>query len=209
VAGPFFELGALDREIEKKLASLETPAEELAEELVELVPPPGRLRVRELWTALASLSFDHLYPNYLAHPVRVAGSWLHLRPDLGYAEVALALCHNVREAGVAGSVPLPPELRRAVDVLTIDRARERDEAYLDAFYDRLASEGLIVLKGLDKLDNALDWVRHDVEAYDVRVVLEHVCPRLEREEPALADYLRGLTRYVVSGAAKERFAPAP
>lgn len=190
---PFFAFGPFAEEIERKLAAVEKPAAQLATELV--VQRPGLAGV---WAQLERLPFDDVYPNYLNHPVRVAGSLLAVRPHADDEELTLALCHNVREAGVEERLDLPPRVAAAVATLTIDRARERDPIYLDAFYDGIERAGLIVLKALDKLDNALEWARYDVDAHDVRVVLEQVCPRVEREDARLSEYLRDLTHYVAA-----------
>lgn len=197
----YFAFGEFDREIEQKLAAVAKPPAEVAEPLLDARPA-----LRPLWSELERLPFDSVYPNYLNHPARVAGSLLALQPHVDDSALALALCHNVREAGLADALVLSGEVAEAVDVLTIDRARERDDRYLETYYDGVEAAGLIVLKALDKLDNALEWVRFDVEERAAAVVLGHVVPRVERVEPALGDYLGRLTRYVGSDGARARFA---
>lgn len=205
---PFFAFDAVEQEIEKKLRAAATPAPELADALLERVRPDVRSDLDALWSQLDALSFDHLYPNYLNHPIRVAGAYAALTPDAGYDELAIALVHNAIEAGVLDRLTLPRRVSHAIEVLTIDRSRETDSAYLGTFYDRIEQEGLIFLKALDKLDNALEWVRYEIEERHARVVLEHVCPRVEREHPRLASYLSDLVEVVRSSSFKARFVPA-
>lgn len=203
---PFFAYAPFDLEVARKLASLEMPPGELAMQLFERLPCGARLR--RLWATLETLSFDDIYPGYLTHPARLAASFA----DEGYDtldDAALALCHNVREAGVAAELAgfLGDAGLQAVGLLTIDRVCERDPSYLAVFYDALeADTRLLVLKGLDKLDNTLWWPCFDVEDHDISVVLDQVCPRLEHVRPRLASYLRGLVGYVLSAQARSRFA---
>jgi hypothetical protein len=202
---PFFEFRSFDEEIQRKLAAVGQDVHPLAAALLDRAASRCRPALGRLLATLEQLPFDRVYPNYLNHPVRVAGSYVTLRPHASFDELALALCHNCVEAGLADSIALPPDVRRAVDVLTIDREREHDPVYLSAFYDRIEDAALLLLKTLDKLDNVLEWVRFDVTEHDVRVVLDQVCPRAEREHPQLAAYFRELVAYVTSPAVVGRY----
>lgn len=213
--GLFFRFEGFDREIGRKLASLTAGADTLAQALWDLL---GRrhfveedlARLRALQDRLAVVPFDDMYPGYLTHPIRVAAAYASLLPSPSADDVALGLCHNLNEAGNLAGVAsvralLSPEVQRRIDVLTIDRAREREQVYLGQFYDRIAGEGdLLTLKAFDKLDNTLWWVEFDVEDWDADVVLRHVCPRLAPRVPQLAEYLVQLVPYVLDEANKKR-----
>lgn len=176
--------------------------------------------LKRLWESLCEVPFDAVYRNYLCHPLRVAGA-LSTHPECMNPEMlTLALCHNFRELGANASVAAALEhierrflsdwARRGLDCLYTDRTRERDERYLAAYYDGIAEagEGLMILKGLDKLDNHLSYAFEDIEAYHYDVVTRFVVPHLRPPAPRLAGYLERLAAYVRDPAVVERFRAA-
>lgn len=203
----FFDYGPFDLEVARKQASLELPPNELAKPLLERLALP---RLSELWSRLEQLPFDHIYPGYLTHPVRVAVAFADEGYD-AFDDAALALCHNVIEAGFADEVEpfLGSAGLEAVERLTIDRAREHDPSYLAGFYHSLATDRrLLLLKGFDKLDNMLWWPCFEVDNHDATVVTDYLYPLLREVHPRLASYVRRLTDYARSPGVRSRFAPA-
>jgi hypothetical protein len=200
--GSFLAFGPLDQEIRRKLdADGVPPGRLLAELMAEVAPvlPSAGPRLDRLFAALEALPFDHPAERYLNHPIRVAAAlWRHggARSE---AMLTLALCHNIREvapdaAATVEEAFLDAEARRSLGLLTIDRARERDPAYLRTYYDALAGAGLMALKGHDKLDNFLAYVLYDLDDHHFDVVFDQVCPRLRPVDPRLADYLEHVAR---------------
>lgn len=213
---PFFRFDDPDTEIGRKIESRRaSPArlmDRLArEEAVRRLDADDQERLGALSDLLLRLPFDQVYPNYLNHPIRVTAAYLTHRPDPSYDDAALALCHNAKEAGLAEDIAcaglLPDNVGRRIALLTIDRDRERDPDYLDAYYDAIRDEGpdLMLLKALDKLDNALEWPLDDLPSWHGRVVLDHVVPRTHPGHPEVARYLRELVPYVARPDVKERF----
>jgi len=213
----FFAFENFDREISKKLVSQRVNADQLMEILVhELrttpLTPAELQHLNSCYRHLSAFPFDNIYPNYLTHPIRVAASFARTLDAVTIDDITLALCHNIRETGFAETIDtegrfLTASVRNCIETLTIDRAQERDKAYLGEFYDRIAavSESLMLFKALDKLDNMLSYVQDDLESYHFGVVTEFVCPRVDESYPEVARYLRDLTHYVQTDSAKARF----
>jgi flagellar motor component MotA len=88
--------------------------------------------------------------------------------------------------------------------MTIDRSQEKDRNYLMNYYDGIEnhSSGLILLKGLDKLDNAFIWVLRDLEERHWQIMFDFVCPRVAKVDHELAVYINDLTNYVIDGPKK-------
>src|SRR5205814_1307663 len=92
MAGEFFEFEPFDREIEKKLVSLERDPAELMQALLAAAAERGlgereRTRLRRLFDELAALPFDTIYEGYLTHLVRVTGSYLPFLEEPTYEEL--------------------------------------------------------------------------------------------------------------------------
>lgn len=219
MSGLFFAFEGFDSEIEKKLASLDAGSDALVADYLAMVGKAGltgqgMTRIKKLCERLLALPSTTEYAEYLTHPIRVSASYAAFLPEPSFDDLALSLCHNAIEMGIYGALEeefLSPLVRADVKRLTIDRARERDREYLDRYYDGIenGSSTLMVLKALDKLDNTLWWAQFDIEQHDSDVVLNYVCPRVARIDRRLADYLEGLTRYVLRREIKARYANDP
>ncbi|MEM7525755.1 MAG: hypothetical protein AAF360_18770 [Pseudomonadota bacterium] len=120
---------------------------------------------RVAWALARSLDYGHpglTKAAYLAHPLRVAQSYVADAPSACAAGVALALSHNVLETAGSAAAPVLDKLdqrftgvRRWVEALTIDRARQSDQTYLARYYGAIAQAGAPAneVKVLDKIDN--------------------------------------------------------
>ena len=130
--------------------------------------------------------------------------------DLTYDDVSLGLCHNIREVGKGEFDEierqyLSESVRSKIEVLTIDRGRERESAYMDAYYGRIESQGLMRFKGFDKLDNLLGFVREDVDSFYYGVVDHYVCPALAASDPRLCAYLSQVSQYARDPDVRRRY----
>ena len=210
----FFNFEVFEQEIQKKIESLKIDhiylMDEFLTQLSETLNTYDIEMVGLLFSRLQQLPFDNLYVNYLTHPIRVSASYISMLQSVSYDDVALGLCHNIKEAGFLEMMDfdiLSPETRSCIEKLTIDRSMEKDEIYLAEFYNQIAddSRDLMLLKALDKLDNTLWWVKFDVDPHDVDVVLDFVYPRIGIRYPKLASYIRDLTSYVLTDEAKSRY----
>jgi hypothetical protein len=211
---PFFSWRSLDVEIAAHLHSDGMPVAELERHLLEKVHALGiagveLARLRELCTALHRCDLDRIYPGYQRHPVRVTAAFLAEVNKPDYLSAALALCHNVREVNLAEYEAVtrefvPFEAQHCLDYLNTDRERERDKLYLKGYYDAIeaAPFDLLVLKGLDKLDNFLEYAETGIDPWHVDVVLEFLEPRLRSRHDRLAQYLGRLGSYLLGPQAR-------
>lgn len=213
---PFFAFGPLGDEVSRRLRVGAKQPREIMESLISEAGARGldandQAFLWDLYSALSGLGYHEGGSGYLIHPIRVAAACMRDGDAHQRNQLALALCHNIREAagGAGADIErryLAPAGRSALDRLTIDRDRERDPAYLAEFYNGIAEAGLMKLKGHDKLDNMLGYVVESHEAYHYEMVLDYVCPRLDGPAPALATYLREATDFVRIPGIRRRFA---
>ena len=214
----FFEFKNFDEEIRKKFLSLEAPTHSLVKQLLrilreaEVCRESDLTRIEQLLKVLTNISLENVYQNYLSHPIRVTASLTHVLRTGSYDAISLALCHNMIEAGYAEKVAflsehLSSEVSKAIDLLTIDRAREHDSEYLQEYYERIEnhSQELSLLKALDKLDNILWWPHFKIEPHQVYVVEKYVIPMVRTRYPKIAQYIDELVPYVLLDETKAKF----
>jgi hypothetical protein len=211
---PFFSWRSLDEEIARHLNSDGMAVAELERHLHEKAHALGIAgaeleRLRKLCTALDHCNLDRTYPGYQRHPVRVTAAFLAEVNKPSYLSAALGLCHNARELDLAEYEAVarefvPPDAQRCLDLLNTDRERERDKLYLNDYYDAIeaAPFDLLVLKGLDKLDNFLEYATTGIDPWHVDVVLEFLEPRLRSRHDRLAQYLGRLGAHLKSPHAR-------
>lgn len=192
----FFEFGPFEEEAARKQQSLTQAPCALRNELVALLESRGLTdadlaRIRKITDVLLDLPLDRVYPNYVCHPIRIAGALALHRETPHPEETVLCLTHNALEIGALEHVRrwLSPRTLQAIVDLTVDRSQDRRSGYLVAYYDRLAIRDLLVLRAFDKLDNLLAFETHRVPDGELDVLRDLVCPRLPETEAGLRDYL--------------------
>ncbi len=214
----FFVFDTLDREIDKKLKSKRANPPELFAVLRENLPamgfaPEAAGKIAELFeNKLSRLNYRHQNPNYLTHPIRVAAAYLHHLKQPSYEQAVLALAHNLNEvapgmiAGIEERL-LPRAVQDQIAALTVDRVRQNDPQYLNAYFDSIAAMGphAMLLKGLDKLDNALGCLFLECVAEYMEINTRYLCPRLEKFYPDLARYLAEVSLYIQKPETRKRF----
>jgi|GEM_PF-2929475 len=211
---PFFDFEPMDVEIRRKLESMHATSDDLFAELVggaktDGLGQDGVTRIEGLYAALCEQNAGDGDGSALNHPIRVAATWWKMSGKHIYETLAFGLCHNIRETGnnaLQGieDAFLSSASRGAIGLLTIDRGRERDLSYLASYYDAIVEHGngLMTLKGLDKLDNFLSYPLYDLDPYYFMVVDDYVTPRLAKENAALASYLQSVADCVRTESAK-------
>jgi hypothetical protein len=147
------------------------------------------------------------YPKYMHHPYRLAISYVKEIANPNEDDVIFALSHNSMELCIHEKIGISKILLEKVNILTIDRKREKDKIYRKEFYDAIESYStdLMLFKALDKLDNTLSWVYLDFETYHIDVVLEEVCPRTKKNNPKLSEYLEKLVIYTTNSEIKKKY----
>jgi hypothetical protein len=222
MTSPIFSFRSFEIEIWAKWHSSNFNVHELATIIFDSLKNAGMsihelCLLQDLFMALCEVDFDSIYPNYLSHPLRVVGS-LSLYPELLSLDItSLALCHNFRE--ISENLNLASKLsdiegsflsnwsRQALDRLYTQRTLERDEFYLAKYYNEISGFGsaLLLLKGLDKLDNHLSYAFESIDRFHHDVVLDFVIPRLDKVDPQLAFYLSRLVQYISEPDTVEQF----
>jgi hypothetical protein len=184
------------------LASSAPIAVEFDRRIVARFDAAGVARARRALSfarSLAAATADHPSIDvYMSHPLRIALSCLDLAPDAGPGAVETALLHNAFEIGgvdegALAAAGFRPDLGAEIRLLTIERARETDRAYLARFYDAIARHGamLSLVRCVDKLDNLLGAAAiadPAVHASYVGLAEEFVGPMATRLDSAFGAY---------------------
>lgn len=203
----FFRFGSFDEEISRKRRSGETPPEIMLNQLWQEIGIRPSTQDMNRFITIGRVLLGHLLkhgcPTYLNHPIRVAASFVAYLPDAKADDVVLALVHNLFERTDGIGIPevnelAGPTVLSVVDLLTIDRTRERDQRYLSEYYAEIRKTGrsTVILKALDKLDNILDWTSRSVDPFYFEVIRSYVCSLLGEEDTRLRQYLEALESYV-------------
>lgn len=207
----------MDIEIKRKLLTMEVNTNSLFLELIRKVRDEGLSeksisKIEEMFNDL-KMSFEKENGEYsLNHSIRIAAMWWDLSEQKSYEILALALAHNLREAG--GEKLKNIEIKylnfysqKCLRRLTIDRMCERNSEYLDEYYNNIEEmgDGLVILKGCDKLDNFLSYPIYDLDLYYFMVVDQFVLPRLSKRMRKLSEYLKNVSMYVKTDTAKNNY----
>jgi (p)ppGpp synthase/HD superfamily hydrolase len=148
-----------------------------------------------------TLEYDHAgltTAAYLAHSFRVATLVIDLDAEVETENVVVGLLHNVLEVSDATPALLSEEVGErpaaVIEALTVDRTRQHDPVYKDAYYAALADgprSGRVV-KVADKLDNMFTLCLDpdaDVRSRYLDEIERWVIPMAAHDLPALDEYL--------------------
>lgn len=161
-----------------------------------------RYTLSHIWGLVASMEYSHpglSKEGYLAHPLRTVILLRRFAEEAALPAAGLAMCHNLIEVGSAETITKLGEIDAAmpgihawVETLTIDRARQSDDAYLQSYYGAIGSAPSHVaqVKVADKMDN-----------------LHILC--LNPDDAIRAAYLREIERYIAPLAARALPAAGP
>lgn len=200
-------LGGVPQAARAKVASMLAPAaaEEarLREAAARVTTPTEIDRTLALARRLGGKGGAEALDAYLSHPFRVAWILLGLDPAPTAARFTIGALHNVYEVSGAdeGSLAaegISPEVTQAIRLLTIDRARENDVAYLADFYGAIESAGLALVRTADKLDNVLGLELLDegpIKTSYIDLAEQFVGPMAARLSPALGAYFAEAIRF--------------
>lgn len=139
---------------------------------------------------------------YLRHPYRVAMLATQKIDVIDYERIIIALLHNVLEVskvseseifGIAGSNVL-----EALKALTVDRRRQEDPVYKDAYYKHIEeiSPSCASVKIFDKLDNIYMVCFNPSESIRNSYLDEidrWVVPMACRVMPDIGEYMQGVS----------------
>jgi (p)ppGpp synthase/HD superfamily hydrolase len=201
-------LAAIAVERETRFAFLRRPDDSVLRafeaEASAISDPAAHAALERAWALARGLEYHHpgqSRPVYLAHPLRVTTLYLRFFRPADAAGAATAILHNVKEVTAVDRVALASaageEVAAAVDLLTVDRARENDPEYKRAYYAEIESAAPYVgrIKVLDKLDNLfLLCVNPSAEVREryLGEIEQLLLPLAARVAPQLVAYLRTL-----------------
>lgn len=142
---------------------------------------------------------------YFSHPLRVARLSFQLLAQPSVEIVALGLLHNVFEvtgltAGELLEAGFSERLASGIRLMTVDRKRQFDEAYLTDFYGRIQGFGddLALIKCVDKLDNLLAFQLFDGAVRDqyLETTDRFVTPLAAQLSRPFGDYFTDVIRFM-------------
>ena len=132
-----------------------------------------------------------------SHPLRVANLVISHAPATGPEGIIIALLHNCIEVAHMTQETLMrrfgPLVGECIESLTVDRSRQWEPAYKDAFYKTIRAGSVAgqVVKVLDKMDNMfLLCMNPDDGARDryLDEIHQHVRPMVSEVLFSLGDY---------------------
>ena len=200
----FFNFEDFETEIQRKLNSQSVEIKFLFKQFSDRLINNINFNIDEvnsLFDELTKLPFNKIYKNYLSHHIRVADSLQFIKKERNHEDINFALCHNIIENGFMGKLEknyLNKDQIRKINILTIDRKREREKKYLNEYYNKIEnySEELILFKSLDKLDNTLLGTVFHFDVDHIYVIKNEVYPRIKQYNSTIAYYLNDLVDYV-------------
>lgn len=201
-------LESIAAERESRIAFLRKPDDSVRRRFDQSVRGIGdnavRLQAEAAWSFAENLDYHHPGQEkavYLAHPMRVATLYVQLARPADGPGLATAILHNVFEVTSIGRDNLArvadQSVADAVGLLTVDRKRQWEHKYKDAYYRRLDDAPAFVrrVKILDKLDNLFLLCLNPSDEIRRRYldeIEEWVLPMTGRTLPPLRPYLREL-----------------
>ena len=139
--------------------------------------------------------------QYLAHPYRLASLLIDYFPRVDESYIKLALCHNIIEVSDVNdslATYLGDELMDFVRVLTVDRERQWDANYKNAYYGKIGQKKITrVIKVFDKLDNLFTLTENDnyqIKMMYLKEIEKHVLPFVILDMPSLEDYFKTIVK---------------
>lgn len=208
--------------------ALDTVAAEAADKVASMIAASRRSEQRLAQTAALRLGRDGAadvaravafarslpfespsYPSleaYLAHPLRIATIVLRLDREPSAMAATVAVLHNVYEVSGLAEEDLEragfgPDVAHAVRLLTVDRSREDDSAYMTCYYSTIRASGprLALVRCVDKLDNILglelfpDGAIRDSYLDGAEL---HVVPLARELDPWFGDFFQEVVDYM-------------
>lgn len=209
----FFNFSAIDEEIVKKLKSRDWD-HRFCKALFLLVTSLLSLECDE--RKRLEMLYDDIFHNYstvgkdLIHPTRVLASYLLAGKGGNYDTISMLLAHNIREVGKGsfGQIEkkyLSESSSKEIEILTIDRARERDHTYMIDYYNKIHDKNLIEIKALDKLDNFLEFPTKKVDIFYFNVLDKYLFPLMKGDLSTLRRYLEDVSLYVRQNVTKTKY----
>ena len=202
-------LGSIETEIEERLRVLRT--NDIHNEIKLWQDSVERIRDKDILdyanNFLLELSFEHeglTKDQYCAHCYRVSTMALHFSENDQQTMGAIGLLHNVLEVSDIPKKTIQKEfgteISSALSTLKVERQLQRDQEYLEEYYQRIKdhSSYLFKVKVVDKLDNLFVLglnPNEEVRKVYLEEIENFVVPMASEIETELAAYFENLIDY--------------
>ena len=114
-------------------------------------------------------------------------------------DIKFILSHNIIECDIFKKFKnnLTDKQVKKIQILTIDRKREKNQSYLKFFYDQIFkhSTNLFIFKSLDKMDNALIGDRILFSNHALNIFEKHIFAKLKKNSYKLFLYQKKILSY--------------
>lgn len=208
-----FCLQPVEVEAADKVASMMVRPEESETALLsvcaERLPAAAMKKIERALAFAKSLESNNAsHPSmraYFSHPLRVARLAFQLLTPPSVEIVSIGLLHNVFEVtglteGELLEAGFSERMASGIRLMTVDRERQFDDAYLTSFYRRIHDFGddLALIKCVDKLDNLLAFQLFDGAVRDqyLETTDRFVTPLAAQLSTAFGDYFASVIRYM-------------
>ena len=197
----FFSFSEIGEEIKKKNHSLKANPKQLCQLFLERTTFSDleKKDIMSFFFKLQKFNFDKIYENYLTHPIRVSDMYFQNIKDVNVDDIKFILSHNIIECDIFKKFKnnLTAKQIKKIQILTIDRKREKSQLYLKSFYDRIFkySTNLFIFKSLDKMDNALIGDKILFSKHALNIFEKHIFIKLKKYNYELYLYQKKLLSY--------------
>ena len=197
----FFSFSEISEEIKKKNHSLKTNPKKLCQLFLERTTFSDleKKDILSFFLKLQKFNFDKIYKNYLTHPIRLCDMYFQNIKNVNVDDIKFILSHNIIECDIFKKFKnnLTDKQVKKIQILTIDRKREKNQLYLKFFYDQIFkhSTNLFIFKSLDKMDNALIGDKILFSNHALNIFEKHIFTKLKKNRYKLYLYQKKLLSY--------------
>lgn len=197
----FFSFSKISEEIEKKNNSLKINPKKLCQLFLKRTTFSDleKKDILSFFLKLQKFNFDDIYKNYLTHPIRVSDMYFQNVKNVNVDDIKFILSHNIIECNLFDKFKknLNDTQIKKIQILTIDRKKEKNQLYLKNFYNRIHkhSTNLFIFKSLDKMDNALIGEKILFSEYALKIFKKHIFIKLKKCNNKLYLYQKKLLNY--------------
>ena len=174
----------------------------LFDTLIKDIPVNYNQQLKNLFLTLRDLPLDKIYKNYLSHPIRLTSILKYISKNNQIEDYFFSMCHNLKEIGFLEKLKLEGYIldvvEKKINVLTIDRSKQKDFDYLEFYYNNIQnySDKLLIFKAFDKLDNLLLANSTVVSNHNIKIIKNILLPRIETLYKDLYYYIFNLLDYL-------------
>lgn len=197
----FFSFSKISEELKKKNHSLNIKPKKLCQLFLKRTTfsVSEKKDILSFFSKLQKFDFDKIYDNYLTHPVRLCDMYFQNINNVSVDDIKFILAHNIIECNFFKKFKknLNDNQIKKIEILTIDRKKEKNQLYLKSFYNGIHnhSTNLLIFKSLDKLDNLLIGDKVLFSNHALAIFEKHIFPKLKKCNNKVYLYQKKLLDY--------------